>query len=68
MNTLQSFLTQQLDQMQAVEPNEQLKIDGGCAPTWGPGGTIRGNIGPIMKTEPIEAQRPVVSTLPTQHG
>jgi hypothetical protein len=53
MNELQSFLTQKLDHMQAVEPNEQLKIDGGAAPTRGPGGILQGDIGPIVKTGPV---------------
>jgi hypothetical protein len=67
MNKLQSFLSQQLDLMQAVEPDDQLKIDGGCKPTWGPGGTFQGDIphGPILK-EPIESQRPVGPMMPTQ--
>jgi hypothetical protein len=54
MNTLPSFRTQKLDQMQAIEPDEQVQIEGGAAPTLGPNGTIiRGDIGPItIKTGP----------------
>jgi hypothetical protein len=69
MNKFQSFLTQNLAPMQGVEPADQAKIDGGAAPTWGPKGTLQGDIphGPILKTGPI-VQGPASPTLPPVHG
>ena len=73
MNELQSFLSENRDQAQAVEPRDQAAVDGGTInggtvtipdPTWGPSG---GCIPPHIPKKPIIVNGPV-PPLPPVHG